>query len=127
LFGQLSLAAVITDDGWPRNGSLTVNWSQVIGPGTATIAHPDTAATSVSFNAAGVYVLRLTASDSQLSTSDELIITVIDPRVPPVAGFVVPESSGTAGSFVIASSGPASGSFSVDKILDSNISTVWAT
>ncbi len=127
LLGQLNLSGMASDDGWPRNGSLTVNWSQVSGPGTATIAHPGAAATSVSFNAAGVYVLRLTASDSQLSTSDDLAVTVIDPRVPPLADFVVPESSGTAGSFVIASSGPASGTFSVDKILDNNIGTVWAT
>src|SRR6185437_11723733 len=100
---------------------------QLSGPGTATFAPPDTAATFVSFSAAGVYVLRLTGSDTQLSTSDELTVNVIDPRVPPVADFVVPESSGTAGSFVIASSGPASGTSSADKLLDNNIATVWAT
>ncbi len=126
LFNQLNLSAVVTDDGWPRNSSLTVHWSQVSGPGMATIAPTDSAIATVSFSAAGTYVLRLTAGDSQLTTSDDLSVTVIDPRVPPVADFVVPESSGTAGSFVIASSGSSFG-LTADKILDSNTSTIWAT
>jgi hypothetical protein len=51
LFGQLNLHGVVSDDGWPRNSTVAVSWSQVSGSGTATIAPPDAATTAVSFSA----------------------------------------------------------------------------
>ena len=55
---------------------MTTLWSQVSGPGTATFADESAVDTTASFSAAGLYVLRLTADDSELSTSDEVSITV---------------------------------------------------
>ncbi|GAB4167896.1 MAG: hypothetical protein Fur0032_06040 [Terrimicrobiaceae bacterium] len=56
----------------------TVTWTQVSGPagGTATFANANTANTSVSFSAIGEYVLRITASDSLLTATDEVTIHV---------------------------------------------------
>jgi hypothetical protein len=59
-------------------GALTTLWTQQSGPGTATIATPSALSTSVSFSAAGTYVLRLTASDGAATVFDDVTI-VVDP------------------------------------------------
>ena len=66
------LEANATDDGMP--GPLTFTWSRVSGPGTATFAPTNTANTTVTFSAAGTYVLRLTANDGQFSGTDEVTV-----------------------------------------------------
>src|SRR5439155_22487351 len=72
-----SLNGTISDDGLPSGSALTSIWTKVSGPGTVTFLNPNSAATLASFTTAGDYVLRLTASDSQLTASDEITITVI--------------------------------------------------
>ncbi len=69
-----ALTGTVTDD-----GSVTVLWSQTSGPGVTAFANAAATATTVSFDAAGAYVLRLTANDGTYSTFDELTITVADP------------------------------------------------
>ena len=72
-----SLSGTATDDGLPYPpGTLTTTWSAVSGPGTVTFANPAAAATTATFSVAGTYTLRLTASDSALSSSDDIVITV---------------------------------------------------
>ncbi|MGA2263850.1 MAG: choice-of-anchor tandem repeat NxxGxxAF-containing protein, partial [Acidobacteriota bacterium] len=66
----------VTDDGLPQGGTLTVTWSKVSGPGNVSFADLDAAITTARFSAAGIYVLRLTASDSQLSSSSDVTVTV---------------------------------------------------
>ena len=57
----------VTDDGLPNPpATVTDTWSQVSGPGTATFTDPSSPTTTVSFDSAGTYVLRLTADDSAL-------------------------------------------------------------
>ena len=78
-----TLGGTATDDGLPNPpGSLTVTWTQVSGPGTTTFANPNAASTSATFSTSGTYVLRLTASDSALSSSSDVTITV-NPAPPP--------------------------------------------
>lgn len=77
----VSLRGTATDDGRPSGSALTVAWSKVSGPGTVAFASPDRAVTTASFSAEGVYVLYLTASDTVLSASDEVTITVTLPPV----------------------------------------------
>jgi hypothetical protein len=73
----LVLEATASDDGRPNPpASLTTAWSKVSGPGTVTFADSNAVNTTASFAAYGTYVLRLTASDSQLSASDELAVVV---------------------------------------------------
>ena len=68
----------VTDDGLPNPpGTVTRTWSQVSGPGTATFTDPSSPTTSVSFDTAGTYVLRLTGDDSALQSSDDVTVTVL--------------------------------------------------
>jgi hypothetical protein len=84
-----ALNGTVTDDGLPAGGALTAAWSVVSGPGAVAFSSPSSTnaqpVSSATFNAPGTYVLRLTASDSQLSASDELIITVNRENRPPMA------------------------------------------
>jgi RHS repeat-associated protein len=119
-----TLNGTVTDDGLPGCATLTYSWSQVSGPGTVTFAHPNALNTTATFSVVGTYVLRLTANDSALSSSDEVTMIASNAQ-PPLANFVVPESTGTAGAFVIASSGFTSSAFSGDKLLDDSNFTFW--
>jgi RHS repeat-associated protein len=74
-----NLAGQVTDDGLPIGGSLTATWSKVSGPGTVTFGNANQTATTASFSATGVYVLRLTASDSALTALDEVTVTANPP------------------------------------------------
>jgi RHS repeat-associated protein len=121
-----TLNGTVTDDGLPGCATLTFSWSQVSGPGTVTFANPNALNTTATFSVVGTYVLRLTANDSALSSSDEVTIIASNAQ-PPVANFVVPESTGTAGAFVIASSGFTGSAFSADKLLDDTGGTYWQT
>ena len=72
-----TLTATASDDGQPTPpGALTLTWTRVSGSGTVTFSAPKAATTNASFSAAGIYILRLTASDGALSTSDDVTVTV---------------------------------------------------
>ena len=71
----ITLDGTATDDGLPNN-TLTISWSKVSGPGSVTFTSPNTASTQATFSTAGVYVLQLTANDSQLSSSSNVTVTV---------------------------------------------------
>jgi len=72
-----SLSGTATDDGLPNPpGTITTTWTKVSGPGTVTFANASARATTATFSAAGSYVLRLSGSDSVLSGSDDLAVTV---------------------------------------------------
>ena len=71
------LDGTVSDDGLPNPpGALTVTWSQVAGPGTATFGNKNAVDTTASFSAPGLYTLRLTASDGSLQSSDEMKVDV---------------------------------------------------
>jgi hypothetical protein len=57
-------------------GVLTSSWSLVSGPGTVTFADASRPDTTATFSLEGRYVLRLTGSDSLLSASDDVVVTV---------------------------------------------------
>jgi len=60
---QAQLVGSADDDGLP-NGTLTCAWTQLNGPGTATIDHPDRcAATATALGPSGTYTFRLSATD----------------------------------------------------------------
>ncbi|HYI07641.1 MAG TPA: PKD domain-containing protein [Thermoanaerobaculia bacterium] len=130
----LALNGTVSDDGLPGGVALSVTWSMVSGPGTATFADATAAGTVVTFDRAGTYVLRLTASDSLLTSSDELTVTV---RSAPVASFTIagPEraavtidnnlASTQMGALVVASSGINSASFLADFAFDDVATTRW--
>jgi RHS repeat-associated protein len=79
-----TLAGAMSDDGVPQGNPLTAAWSVVSGPGTVTFANPNAPATTATFNAVGTYVLKLSASDGQLTSTDTVTVTVA-PQVVPVS------------------------------------------
>jgi len=84
--GPAALDGAATDDGRPAGSALAVQWTKVSGPGAVAFADPARAVTSATFGAEGVYVLRLSASDSALSASDEATVTVTSPPAEPTYG-----------------------------------------
>ncbi len=92
---DVTLSGSVTDDGLP-SGSVTQTWSMVTGPGQVTFADPNSASTTASFDTEGTYTLELTASDGELSGSDDVIVTVngppnSPPTVDPISDVTVAE------------------------------------
>ena len=72
-----SLQGSASDDGKPSPpAAMTLSWTRVSGPGTVTFSAPAAAVPNATFSAAGTYVLQLSASDSALSTTDTVTVTV---------------------------------------------------
>jgi Concanavalin A-like lectin/glucanases superfamily/K319L-like, PKD domain len=69
------LKGELVDDRLP-NGPLQVSWSQADGPTSVAFDPPDQLQTTARFQSSGRYVLRLTASDGELSASDEMTVIV---------------------------------------------------
>jgi N-acetylneuraminic acid mutarotase len=70
-----TLSRTASDDGLPA-GTLSYSWREINGPGTVTFAGTSTSDTLATFSAAGVYRLRLATSDSKLTATDDITITV---------------------------------------------------
>lgn len=70
------LSGTATDDGLPSGSTFSVYWSKISGLGTVTFGNTSSRSTTASFSTSGTYVLRLTASDSTLSASDDISIVV---------------------------------------------------
>jgi hypothetical protein len=82
-----SLTGSATDDGLPSPpAQLSTTWSPVSGPGTVTFSRPSTLSTTASFSVAGTYVLRLTVSDSLLTSTDDVTIVVAPAPLPGLTG-----------------------------------------
>src|SRR6266850_2168678 len=79
-----TLNGTVTDDGLPTPPTLTITWSKVSGPGTVTFSTPNAASTTATFSQAGMYALRLTASDSQSTSTDDVAVTVNPANQAPV-------------------------------------------
>ncbi|RYD67999.1 MAG: DUF5060 domain-containing protein [Verrucomicrobiaceae bacterium] len=73
---SLTLSGSATDDGLPESGTLTTSWTRVSGPAGVSFATPTSSSTNASFSAAGTYVLRLTASDGEISRSDDVTVII---------------------------------------------------
>jgi hypothetical protein len=72
-----TLSGTVTDDGLPNPpATVTRLWTRVSGPGTVTFGNASAANTTAQFSAAGTYVLRLTANDGSLQTSDDVTVIV---------------------------------------------------
>lgn len=78
---QAILDGAVSDDGFPTPPALVTTWSQVSGPPGVVFGNPNIVDTTATFPGIGVYLLRLTATDGQLNTFDEVSITVNTPPV----------------------------------------------
>ena len=72
-----NLTGTAIDDGLPAD-TLTLTWSVFSGPGSVTFGSANAAATTAKFSVAGNYVLRLTADDGGVSSTDDVSIIVND-------------------------------------------------
>ena len=120
---SLVLAGAAADDGLPSSSSLEVFWAQVGGPGAVRFDDPASAATSATFDLPGSYVLRLTATDSQASASDEVVVEVrAANRAPLVAAG--PDVAGLAAGATVTLQGSASDDDLPSGVLDVSWSQV---
>src|SRR5262249_28425930 len=71
----VTLAGTATDDGLPV-GSLAVSWSKVSGSGPVSFANPNAAQTTATFSVPDTYVLRLSASDTVLTSTSDTTLPV---------------------------------------------------
>ena len=62
------LHGMVTDDGFPAGGILSQIWSKSDGPGEVTFTDAEEAETTAWFSEPGMYVLRLTATDGELTS-----------------------------------------------------------
>ncbi len=75
--GSAALSGTVSDDGLPNPpAATTVTWSEMSGPGNVTFSNASSTSTLASFTLEGTYVLRLTASDSALGSSDDITVVV---------------------------------------------------
>jgi hypothetical protein len=110
-----ALHGTVVDDGLPSlPGPVTAHWSQRSGPGAAVFADASAADTTVTFSAAGTYVLRLVADDGEASTFDEATFTVTAPVVTIAATIPLATELGlTQGQFTISRTGSTAAALTV--------------
>lgn len=68
------VSASVTDDGAPQ--PVSIEWSQISGPGTAAFDTPASAECPVSFDTPGTYVLQIAATDGQFTVRDQISVAV---------------------------------------------------
>ena len=74
---DVSLSGTVSDDGLPAGVTPSRAWSFVSGPATVTLANANTATATATFTEFGTYVLRFSSSDSLLSASDDVTVTIL--------------------------------------------------
>lgn len=94
---MVTLAGTASDDGLPSASALSASWSTVSGPGLVSFGNAYSPSTTASFSQPGTYVLRLTASDSLLNASSDVVVTVR-----PSGAVVTAIDAGSAASYTTA-------------------------
>ncbi|MGH9213593.1 MAG: Ig-like domain-containing protein [Acidimicrobiales bacterium] len=75
--GQVRIEGIVEDDGLP-NAELDTTWTTVSGPGQTLIDDQSAHNALVSFSEEGTYVLELTATDGDLTTTRQITVTAED-------------------------------------------------
>jgi hypothetical protein len=75
------LVGTVTDDG--LNAPLTIQWSKLSGPGTASFTAPTQATTNATFSMAGSYTCQLSVFDGEFTRTDTVVVTVQPVNQPP--------------------------------------------
>jgi RHS repeat-associated protein len=76
---QATLHGVVTDDGRPSGASVSWFWSKVSGPGTVTFNDSNSLAATATFSTNGIYVLRLSATDTAATTTNDTVVSFLCP------------------------------------------------
>ncbi len=121
-----SLSGSVSDDGLPNGSVLTAAWSKVSGIGTVTFANASAAITTATFSAAGTYVLRLTASDGVLSSSDTVTVIVASASTPAPPNQAPTVDAGPDRSITLPATASLNGSASDDGLpAGSTLTRTW--
>ena len=120
-----TIHAIVTDDSLPAvPGVVTKQWSKVSGPSTVTFGTPTAVDTTVTFGALGTYVLRMTAFDGLLTTTDDVqaVVTAVPPNTAPVV------NAGTDQTALVGGILTLNGSFTDDNnpVPSSSVTTTWS-
>lgn len=118
-----SLQGSAKDDGLPEGGTITFQWSQVSGPGTVTFGSPATAETTATFSAIGSYILRLTANDSELSASDDILV-IVQSNFPNNLAPTV--NAGPDQTIILSNQATLSGTVSDDGLPGNTVTITWS-
>ena len=100
LASSAHLDGSVSDDGLP-DGRLDLAWSKVDGPGDVAFTAAGSEDSDASFSESGSYLLRLTATDGELSASDDVRVVVQASNTAPTVdagpdrSIVLPERSTT--------------------------------
>ncbi len=71
-------AGTATDDGLPiPPAALTILWTKLSGPGSVSFLDNSDPTTVVTFSAAGIYILQLSAFDGEKTTTDTMTVTIL--------------------------------------------------
>jgi hypothetical protein len=73
---QATLAGTVTDDGLPVGAIVTSQWSLLSGPASVVFGNASQPVTTATFSQTGVYVLRLSANDTQYTTTATVTVVV---------------------------------------------------
>jgi LmbE family N-acetylglucosaminyl deacetylase/PKD repeat protein len=73
---QVSLAGTVSDQNQPAGTIFTHTWSLTSGPAAVAFGDANALSTTATFRSAGIYILRLTASDAAATAFSECAITV---------------------------------------------------
>ncbi|MDP9182560.1 MAG: metallophosphoesterase, partial [Actinomycetota bacterium] len=77
------LSGSVSDDGLPNPpGSTTSSWSKLSGPGDVTFADATSPSTTAAFSQVGTYLLRLSASDGELTVGDDVVVEALPAGTP---------------------------------------------
>lgn len=115
-----NLQGIVTDDGRPPGATPVLSWSVVSGPGTVVFSDPNSATTTASFSKGGTYVLRLTANDSALLSSDDVVVTVIQPNAAPIV------NAGDDQTITLPNTATLNGTVTDDGLPTSVVNTTWS-
>jgi RHS repeat-associated protein len=117
----VNLNGASSDDGLPGDNTLIANWSLVSGSGPVIFTRPNSTVTGASFTTAGTYVVRLTSSDGELTTSDDVTVIVYPANQPPVV------SAGAAQTITLPATAALNGAATDDgQPAGSSVSFVWS-
>jgi len=113
----LTLNGSVTDDGLPVGGTLTSTWSVVSGAGPVVFGDIHSPATTATFSQGGLYLLQLAASDSALSATDTVVVSINLQNNPPQAfGQTVTIDEDTTTNITLAGSDPDNDSISYQVV-----------
>jgi RHS repeat-associated protein len=113
----ITLNGMIANVGVPTNATVTTAWSEVSGPAAVTFSSPTSLSTQATFSTAGTYCLQLSGTNTGLTGTSDLTVTVYPaPQNQPPVVSAGPSQTGTAGNYIYlagSASDPAGKSFTV--------------